>query len=129
MIMSISASMVFGFLALVFMLKFCSMSVNKANPFFESSSKYFVAQARAACLSTPSASTGTVKPLNNAYGSFVALSALVRLVSIAASTPARSIETEVVVGARCGESCNSWRGVTIRTFSHAAVNSPGATST
>ena len=25
----------------------------------------------------------------------------------------------------CGKSCNNWRGVTMRTFSHAAVNNPG----
>ena len=98
-------------------------AVSKPNPSFESSSKYFVAQVRAARMSTRPASTGIVKPLDNE--SFVALSALVRLVSIAASTPVRSLETEVVVDACCGESCNNCRGVTIRTFSHTAVNNPG----
>ena len=107
------------------MLNFCSMALSKTNPSFESSSKYFVAQVRAACMSTRPASTGTVKPLDNE--SFEALSAFVRLVSIAASTPARSLETEIVVDACCGECCSSWRGVTIRTFSDTAVNNPGLT--
>ena len=119
----ISASMVFDFLALVLIPNFCSKAVSWEIPSFGSSSKYFVAQVKAACLSTRSASTGTVKPLDSEK--FVALSALVRLVSIAASTPVRSLETEVVVDACCGESCNNCRGVTIRTFSHTAVNNPG----
>ena len=53
----ISASMVFGLLALVLMLNFCSMAVSRANHSFESSSKYSVAQVRAACLGTRPAST------------------------------------------------------------------------
>ena len=120
-----SASIVSGFLALVLIPNFCSKAVSWAIPSFGSSSKYFAAQVKAAAayLSTRSASTRTVKPLDSE--SFVALSTLVRLVSIAASTPARSLETEVVVDACCGESCNNCRRVTIRTFSHAAVNNPG----
>ena len=121
--LGISASMVFDFLALVLIPNFCNRAVSWAIPSFGSSSKYFVAQVKAACLSTCSTPTGTVKPLGSE--SFVALSALVRLVSIAASAPVRSIEAEVVVDACCGESCNNCCGVTIRTFSHNAVNSPG----
>ena len=121
--LSISASMVFNFLALVYMLNFCSMAVSRASPSFESPSNYFAAHARAACLRTSTASTGTA----TTRGLWPCLRALVRLVSIAASTPAGSLETEVVVDACCGESCHSWRGVAIRTFSHAAVNNPGLT--
>ena len=113
----------FDFLALVSNPIFCSKAVSWAIPSFGSSPQYFVAQAQAACLSTRSASTGTVKPLDSE--SFVALSALVRLVSIEASTSVRSLETEVVADACCGESCNNCRGVTIRTFSHTAVKNPG----
>ena len=123
LIMSISASMVFDFLALVLIPNFCSKAVSWTIPSSGSSSKYFVAHVRAACLSTRSALTGTVKPLGNE--SFVALSALRRLVSIAASTSTRSLETEVVVDACCGDSFNNCRGVTILTFSHTAVNNPG----
>ena len=43
---------------------------------------------------------------------------------MAASTPARSEETEVAVDACKGDGANIWRGVSL-TFSHAAVNSPG----
>ena len=43
---------------------------------------------------------------------------------MAASTPARSEEAEVVIDACLGNGANIWRGVS-RTFSHAAVNSPG----
>ena len=118
--LSISASMVFDFLALVLIPNFCSRAVRWAILSFGSSSKYFVAQVKAACLSTRSASTGTVKPLDSE--SFVALSAFVRLSSTAASTPVQSLETEVVADACCGESCNNCRGVRICTFSHTAVN-------
>ena len=121
--LSISASMVFDFLALVLIPNFCSRAVSWAILSFGSSSKYFVAQVKAACLSTRSALTGTVKPLDSE--SFVALSAFVRLSSTAASTPARSVETEIVVDACCGESCSSRRGVAIRTLLHASVNNPG----
>ena len=42
---------------------------------------------------------------------------------MAASTPARSEETEVVVDACKGDGANIWRGVSL-TFAQAAVNSP-----
>ena len=43
---------------------------------------------------------------------------------MAASTSARSEETEVVVDACKGDGANIWRGVSL-TFAQAAVNSPG----
>ena len=43
---------------------------------------------------------------------------------MAASTPARSQETEVFVVACKGDGANIWREVSL-TFSHAAVNRPG----
>ena len=63
--LSISASMVFDFLAWVFLLNFCSMAVSAARPSFPVSSKHFAAQARAAFVSARSVSIGTVKPLDN----------------------------------------------------------------
>ena len=48
--------------------------------------------------------------------------------SFLASPPASTIETEVAVDAccagACGESCNSWRGVAIRTFSRIPPRTP-----
>ena len=120
--LSISASMVFGFLARVDILNFCGMAVSNTNPSFSSSSKYLVAHDIAAGFSTRSASVCTVKPLDNE--SCVTWSASCRVESLPASNPARSDETEVVVDACKGDGANIWRGVSL-TFSHAAVNSPG----
>ena len=52
----------------------CYLRASSAKPSFEKSSKCFLSQARAACLSTCSASTGAAKPLDNESFVPVALS-------------------------------------------------------
>ena len=122
--LGISASMVFGFLARVTMLNFCSMAVSRASHSCSSSSKYFASHDIAAGFSTRLASTGTVKPLHVDNESCVTLSASFRLESMAASAPARSEEAAAVFDACLGDGDSIRRGAS-RTVSHAAVNSPG----
>ena len=128
--LSISDIMVLVFLAQELILNSFIVAASNGSPCFSSSSKYFSAPLRAACLRTLSVSTGTVHPLDKL--SLLKSSATFGFSLSAFSTSSRVVDTDravfidAAVHVAGDADCRICLGVAL-IFSHAVVKNPALT--